>query len=297
MSIFIMKGNEEMKAIYKSIEGERLVLERYRAFLKYWPVPNQQVRVPTSQGETFVIISGPEDAPALILLHGGMMNSAMWMGEVTAFARFFRVYCIDMTGEPGLSAPARPALASDAYARWLDDVLDHLAIGHASMLGISLGGWLALDYAIRRPQRVERVAVLCPGGIGRQKVGIVFATLLSRMFGERGKRRLIERILGRPPADPSPPLKAFIDFVDLIRKHFRPRMVRLPVFPDNALRSLNVPLLAIVGARDVLLDSAQTKRRLEALVNGAQVVYLPEAGHMIAGQTATVLAFMTSGRN
>lgn len=286
-----------MKAIYKSIEGEGLVRERYQAFLKRWPVPNQQVRVPTSQGETFVVISGPENAPALLLLHGGVANSAMWMGEITAFARFFRVYCIDMIGEPGLSAPARPALASDAYAVWLDDVLDHFAVARTSILGISLGGWLALDYAIRRPEKVERVAVLCPGGIGRQKVGIVFATLLSRMFGEWGKRRLMERILGRAPADPPPPLKAFIDFFELIRKHFRPRMVRLPVFPDNALRSLNVPLLAIVGARDVLLDSAQTKRRLEALVSGAQVVYLPEAGHMIARQTERVLEFMTSGRD
>ena len=136
-----------MKAIYKSIEGERSVLERYRAFLKRWPVPNHQVRVPTSQGETFVIISGLEDAPALLLLHGGVMNSAMWMGEVPAFARFFRVYCIDMIGEPGLSAPARPALASNAYAVWLDDVLSHFAVARAAILGISLGGWLALDFA------------------------------------------------------------------------------------------------------------------------------------------------------
>jgi hypothetical protein len=52
----LTKGSKEMKAIYKSIEGERLVLERYRAFLEGWPVPNPQVRVPTSQGETFVII-------------------------------------------------------------------------------------------------------------------------------------------------------------------------------------------------------------------------------------------------
>jgi pimeloyl-ACP methyl ester carboxylesterase len=286
-----------MKAIYKSIEGERQVLDRYRAFLKRWPVPNQQVRVPTSQGETFAVISGPENAPALLLLHGGMMNSAMWMRDVAAFARSFRVYCIDMIGEPGLSAPSRPPLGSDAYAVWLDEVLDHLAVARASMVGISLGGWLALDYAIRRRERVERVAVLCPGGIGRQKVGIVLATLLSRIFGERGKRRLMERILGRPPADPPPLVKIFTDFVQLIQQHFRPRMVRLPVFPDNALRSLNTPLLVIVGARDVLIDSAQTKRRVEAFVSGAQVVYLPEAGHVIAGQTATVLAFMTSGRN
>jgi pimeloyl-ACP methyl ester carboxylesterase len=116
------------------------------------------------------------------------------------------------------------------------------------------------------------------------------------MFGERGKRKLMERILGPAPADPPPPLKAFLDFADLIREHFRPRMVKLPVFPDNALRSLNVPLLAIIGARDVLLDSAQTKRRLEALVKDSQIVYLPEAGHLIAGQTEAELGFMRGGR-
>ncbi|HXJ16106.1 MAG TPA: alpha/beta hydrolase [Candidatus Polarisedimenticolia bacterium] len=296
MSNLIMKGGEETMRIYKSVEGERFVRERYKAFLRRWPVPNQQIVVPTSQGETFVIVSGLDDAPALLLLHGGAANSAMWMGEVTAFAHFFRVYCIDMIGEPGLSAPARPALASDAHAAWLDDVLNHLGVARASILGVSLGGWLALDYAIRRPARVERVAVLCPGGIGRQKVGIVFATLLSRIFGRRGKRWLMERILGRAPVDPPPPVKAFLDFGALIHRHFRPRMVKLH-FSDRALASVRVPLLAIVGARDVLFDSAQTKRRLETLVNGAQVVYLPEAGHMIAGQTARVLEFMSSGRN
>jgi pimeloyl-ACP methyl ester carboxylesterase len=285
-----------MKAIYKSSEGERLIRERYQAFLKYWPVPNEQIHVPARQGSTFAVISGPKDAPPLVLLHGGAANSAMWMGEVAAFARSFRVYCIDMIGEPGLSAPARPSLASDAHAVWLDDVLDHLSIHRASIFGISLGGWLSLDYAIRRPERVERVAVLCPGGIGLQKVGIVFAALLSRMFGGWGRRKLAERILGRAPVNPTPPVKAFMDFVALIHRHFRPRMVKLPVFSDSALRDLRAPVLAIVGGRDVLFDSAQTKRRLEQHAPDAQVVYLPEAGHLIIGQMARVLEFFAGCR-
>jgi pimeloyl-ACP methyl ester carboxylesterase len=285
-----------MKAIYKSPEGRRLVLARYQAFLKYWPVPNEQLHVTTSQGETFVVASGAPDAPALVLLHGGAANCAMWMGEIAAFARSFRVYCIDMVGEPGLSAPVRPSLASDAHAVWLDDVLNHLGVARTSIVGISLGGWLALDYAIRRPARVQRVAVLCPGGIGRQKVGIVFATLLSSLFGKRGKRWLMERILGRTPVDPPPPVKAFVDFMALIHRHFRPRMVKMPVFSDSALANLRMPLLAIVGARDVLLDSAGTKRRLEQHAANAQVVYLPEAGHLIMGQTARVLEFLMDTR-
>ena len=156
-----------MNRVYKSDEGERKVRDRYLAFLKRWPVPNQQIRVATSQGETFVVASGPEGAPSLLLFHNRAGNSAMCMGDVLTFASAFRVYFIDMIGEAGLSAPSRPALGSDAHARWLDEVLDGLAVERACVAGVSLGGWLALDYATRRPKRVKSVAVLCPGGVGR----------------------------------------------------------------------------------------------------------------------------------
>lgn len=282
-----------MKRIYKTAEGERLIRERYLAFLKHWPVPHQQFRVPTSQGETFVIASGTPDAPPLLLLHGGAINSAMWMGDVSAFAARFRVYAVDLIGEPGLSAPSRPALASDAHAVWLEEVLAFLSVDRVSIVGVSLGGWLALDYATRRPSRVERLAVLCPGGIGRQKVGIVFATVLLRCCGAWGRRKLAERILGRPPADLPPAAKAFMAFVNLIHRHFRTRMVKLPVFSNAALSRLKMPVLAIVGARDLLLDSAGTKRRLEGNAAKAEVVYLPEAGHWIPGQTGRVIDFLT----
>jgi pimeloyl-ACP methyl ester carboxylesterase len=218
------------------------------------------------------------------------------MGDVPTFAKRFRVYSIDMIGEAGLSAPSRPPLASDAYAVWLDEVLQGLSVARASIVGVSLGGWLALDYATRRPDRVERLAVLCPGGIGRQKLGIVFATIALRMCGNWGKRKLSERILGRPPADPPPAVRAFIEFVALIHRHFRPRMVRLPVFTDEALHRLEMPVLAIVGGRDVLLDSAQTKRRLESHAPNAEVVYLPEVGHFVRGQTPRIMAFLSDRR-
>src|SRR5579871_4418734 len=284
-----------MKPIYRSEDGERQVRERYQAFLQRWPVAHQQFRLATSQGETFGIASGPEGAPPLLLLHGGAANSAMWMGEIAAFAQKFRVYCVDLIGEPGLTAAARPPLASNAYAAWLDDVLRGLSIARASLLGISLGGWLALDYATRRPERVERLALLCPGGVGRQKVGIVFATIFLKMCGAWGKRKLLELILGRPPADPAPAAKAFIDFVLLIHRHFRTRMVKLPIFSDEALRRLNMPLLAVVGGRDVLLDSAETRCRLERNAPQAEVVYLAGPGHLLPDQTRQILAFLAPG--
>jgi pimeloyl-ACP methyl ester carboxylesterase len=282
-----------MTPIYKTPDGERLVRERYLTFLKYWPVPSQQLRIATSQGETFVVACGNETGPPLFLLHGGAGNSAMWMGDVGVFAGRFRVYAIDMIGEAGLSAPSRPPLNSDAYARWLDDIRESLSLGRVSIAGISLGGWLALDYATRRPDRVARVAVLCPGGVGRQRIGIVFTTFALRACGAWGRRKLAEKILGRLPANASPGVKAFMGFIALIHEHFRPRMVKLPVFQDAALGRLTMPVLAIVGARDVLLDSAGTKSRLESHVANAEVVLLPDAGHVVTGQTGRIVDFLS----
>jgi pimeloyl-ACP methyl ester carboxylesterase len=281
-----------MSHFYKSAEGERLVRERYPTFLKFWPVPSQQLRVPSREGETFMVACGPESAPPLLLLHGSAGNAAMWLGDVAAWAPHFRVYTIDMIGEPGLSAPSRPSLASEAHALWLDDVLRAVSLESASIVGVSLGGWLALDYATRRPQRVDSLVVQCPGGVGRQKLGIVFKTIALRLCGPWGTRKLRKSILGRAPSDAPPALRKFMEFVALIHEHFRPRMVKLPVFSDDALRCLTMPVMAILGGKDPLLDSASTKSRLEKIVAHAEIHYLPEAGHVLRGQTAPILDFL-----
>jgi pimeloyl-ACP methyl ester carboxylesterase len=281
-----------MTSIYKSSDGARLVQERYSKFLSRWPVANQQLRVPTREGETFIVACGDELAPPLLLLHGAAFNSAMWMGDVSPWAAHFRVYAVDVIGEPGFSAPSRPPLASEAHALWLDDVMRALSLTRVSIVGVSLGGWLALDYATRRPERVESLVVLCPGGVAPNKIGILFKVFPLLMLGPWGRRKAREMILGRAPAKVSPAIQHFIDFVTLINERFRPRRVKLPVFSDDALKRLTMPLMAIVGGKDVLFDSAETKRRLERNVAHAEVRYLPEAGHMIPGQTAPILEFL-----
>jgi pimeloyl-ACP methyl ester carboxylesterase len=78
----------------------------------------------------------------------------------------------------------------------------------------------------------------------------------------------------------------------LVFKHFKPRM-SLPVFDDDTLRRLTVPVLAVAGARDKMLDPQQIKRRLEAAVPHAEVHLLPEEGHFLSDQTDTVLGFLS----
>jgi pimeloyl-ACP methyl ester carboxylesterase len=280
-----------MTSIWKSVEGGRAVEARYRAILERWPVPNRQFAVPTREGETFVVACGPEDAPPLVLFHGSASNSFMWMGDVAAWSEHFRVYAIDMIGEPGLSAPSRPTLASGAYAMWLDDVFGALGIARASLVGISLGGWLALDYAARHPERVASIAVLCPGGIGRHKNVLLWAAPLL-LLGPWGIRKVNRIIAGPAPADAPPPNPAIAAFPQLVFRNFRVRTERLPVIRDDALRGLSMPVLAILGGKDAMVDSPGIKRRLEANVPRVEIRWLADAGHFLRGQTAPILDFL-----
>lgn len=287
-----------MTDIFTSEAGARLVRQRYLELLEAWPVPHERLRVETREGDTFVVASGPPDAPAVLLLHGSTTNALMWMGDVATWARDLRVYAVDVIGEPGLSASSRPPLGSDAHAAWLDDVLAGLGRASASIVGASLGGWLAVDYATRRPGRVERLALLAPGGIGRQKWGTVLLVLLLLPFGSWGKRTGLRLYLGRPPeAAPAPGLRRYLDHLLLVQRHFRPRRERLPVFADDALRTLTMPVLVIAGARDAALDSADTRRRLARTAPHAIVRLLPGVGHFPGPQTAPIHDFLRRQAN
>ena len=277
-----------MAAIYRSPGGERLLREANLRLLSHWPVPHEALRLPTCEGETFVVASGNPAYPPLILFHGSGSNVSAWRGDVAAFSERFRIYAVDMIGEPGLSAPCRRPLTSDAHALWLDDVLSGLSVERASLVGISLGGWLALDYAIRRPGRVAKLALLCPAGFGRVKLSfIVRVAIGSALNGGRPGRRTLAAIgaSGVP--------QAYLDYVQLIFTHFVPRRLALPVFTDKELRRLDMPVLMIVGAKDALLDSAVSRRRLTRAAPHAEIVILPEAGHFLIRQTGPILDFLT----
>ncbi|KAA9157592.1 alpha/beta fold hydrolase [Amycolatopsis acidicola] len=274
--------------IYKTEEGRREVLRRYEEILDGWPVPAERKRVPTGEGETFVLVSGPEHAPPLVLLHGSGSNAAMWQADVRAWSEDFRVHAVDLIGEPGLSAPTRLPLGSDGIARWLDEVLDGLGLGKAALVGASLGGWHALDYAIRRPDRVTRLALLCPGGLGKQTYGWVLPSLLLKPFGRWGTLRTLKLVAGVDPREA--PESA--EYVALIFTHFLPRREKLPVFSDAELAKLTMPVRVIVGGRDAMFDSKDTETRARQAIPGVAVTVLPEVAHWIPGQTETLRDFL-----
>ena len=283
-----MTGDIAAGAIYTSEAAAVAVRTRYEEQLAAWPVPAQRHMLDTRAGRTFVLTCGLDDGPPVVLLHGSGGNSAVWADGVELLARDRPVVLVDLLGEPGLSDPVRLDLTTATTADWLAETLDLLGVGSAALVGLSLGGWTATDFASRHPERVERLALLCPAGIGRQTIGRLAPAFFLSLLGARGRRRSAELITGLDAREHG----AVLDEIGRSFRGFRPRTERFPVFDDDRLRRLTMPVLAVVGARDRVFDSAGTARRLTGLTPRARAEVLPAAGHALLGQVPRVAEFL-----
>lgn len=275
------------KPIFKTDAGWKTIITAYEAVLQQWPVPHEALTIPTRHGNTFIVASGDQTAPPLILLHGSSSNSAMWIGDVAEYSKRYRVYAVDVPGEPGKSDAVRPELQSPAYIEWLDDVFTALGLVSANLLGISLGGWLALKYSTARPEKVDKLVLLCPSGVGPAKVSFIFRSILYLSLGKWGVQRMNKILYGKQDI----PQEA-IDFTNLIVSNFNPRIEPIPIFSDAELQKLTMPVIVIVGALDVILHSKKTVARFKEVLPATEIIMLPDVGHVIINVREKIESFL-----
>lgn len=275
-----------MKA-FKSQEGKESVLSFYGTLLENLTVPHDGQTLRTRFGDTFILTAGDAANPPMIMLHGSSMNSAMWIGDINALAGSYRIYAPDIPGEPGKSDEEQLPFDTSDYADWLLDVMDALSLDSAILVGASLGAFIAVKFAVSHPERVAKLILLCPAGIGSQNHAFrdIAMSLLSK--GEAGVDELFTIINGGEPIPP-----AIMGYQKLIAMSFNSRQELIPSFTDDELKRLTMPCKVFAGAKDIMLRSDETRERISRLLPGADVVMLPDKGHSLSGLADDMADFL-----
>ncbi len=276
--------------VFKSEAGRERILAVFRSQIGRIPVPVRERTLATSFGETYLLEAGREEDPPVFLFHGSCSNSAMWIGDIAALSGSRHVLCVDILGEAGNSAPNRPDLASDVYARWVGEILDALEMPSADFIGNSLGGWLALQFATRHPERVSRLVLLAPSGIVPIRLSFIVRSIYHASRGRKGIETLSRLIYGE---DDIP--REAVETSWLIMENYNPILGALPVYTDAQLGRLSMPVLYIAGEDDVTVDTRKAAERLKRLVPQTFAVRLPNNGHVVIGTMDRVVPFLTAG--
>jgi pimeloyl-ACP methyl ester carboxylesterase len=117
------------------------------------------------------------DGPPLLLIHGIGDSSSTWLSVMPALARSHLVIAPDLLGH-GESDKPRADYSVAAYANGMRDLLGVLGVDRVSLVGHSLGGGVAMQFAYQFPEHTERLVLVGSGGVGRQVTPVLRAVSL-----------------------------------------------------------------------------------------------------------------------
>lgn len=242
-------------------------------------------------GRTHYEMTGPDDGPTLILVHGTTTPGMAWDKNVAALASAgFRVVRYDLYGR-GLSDRIDADYGLDLYVAQLEGLVAHLApAGPVHLAGFSLGGMIVTAFTSRHPDRVGRVALFAPAGVGtdlpltaRLAKAPVLGEYLTRVVGTRELRPS-----GRDVAHPERHPELDDAYLRTIRFEGSRRAVLETVrnVPFNDYEKgfryfgdLRKPVLLIWGRQDAVVPFASSARVRE-LVRPTSFLIVEDAGHM-----------------
>ncbi len=224
----------------------------------------------------------------LVLIHAGIADSRMWDDQFTDFAEHYRVIRYDIRGFGKSAMPAGPSSTS----RDLYGLLTALGIARAYVVGLSIGGGIAIDFTLRYPEMVSALVLVASGLGGTQpsaEMRRADATVDAAL--ERGgidaaveaENRLWVDGPKRTPDQVDPTVRARVSEmngalyrlpeVDAPRERLDPPAI-------GRLGEIHVPTLILVGDGDVP-DVIETANLLEQGIAGARKVVFPGVAHMV----------------
>jgi pimeloyl-ACP methyl ester carboxylesterase len=236
--------------------------------------------------------------PVLLMIHGMAGTCDNWQAVIEPLAQRHTVIAPDLPGH-GESAPGAGDYSLGALAAVLRDLL--VALGHerATLVGHSLGGGIAMQFAYQFPELAERLVLVCSGGLGPEVNPVLRAAALpganlfiaatagpGRMAGSALARGLASIGL-RPSADVAEVARGYASLTDSGRRSAFLSTLRSVVGTegqrveagDRLYLTDGVPVLIIWGRRDRIIPVAHGERAHRTIA-GSRLEIFDTAGHM-----------------
>jgi pimeloyl-ACP methyl ester carboxylesterase len=226
---------------------------------------------------------------ALIMIHGGLLDRRMWDDQFDVFAKQFRVIRYDVRNH-GLSKSD-----ADEYYNYKDlhNLLEKMNIQKANIMGLSLGGKIAIDFALEFPEKVTALILVAPGLSGyefKSEKVVENSKKLQEAWSKGDLDLAIEFFQRswtdgphRKPSQIAPSVREKVKAMALnSAKNWNSEAILLQLNPPaiERINEIRLPTLAVAGSLDMpgILEIVD---KIENNIPGAQKVIIPGVAHMV----------------
>lgn len=236
-----------MTTLYKSPEGEAKVLSLYDKAVAKLGLEFDKTTVDTRFGDTHIIITGPKEAPPLVILQGGNTVSPVTLSWFLPLTNEYRVYAPDTIGHPGKSSQNRVSPADDSFGKWVVDILDCLSIERAAFIGPSYGAGIILRTAAFAPERISKAVLFVPSGIAtgsitRMIFKIFIPMLMYQLFPT--DKRLLKAVSPMFSGDGD---EIAVEVTGAVYLHYKLETEMPRLTSEEELKNYTAPTLVLAG--------------------------------------------------
>ncbi|MGN6781221.1 MAG: alpha/beta fold hydrolase [Marmoricola sp.] len=238
------------------------------------------------------------EGPALLLLHGLACDHTTWDPVIRQLARDHTVIAPDLLGH-GRSDKPRADYSVGGFANGMRDLLTVLGIDKVTVVGHSLGGGVAMQFAYQFPERTERLILVAPGGLGPDVTPLIRAVTVpgadqvlaaATLPGIRHLGTAALRRLSRSGLPGTRDLGEIADIYDSFKDPHARAAIRhvvravvdlkgqIVTMVDRAYLTQAMPLLVVWGADDLVIPATHADT-VARVAPGAVIELVPNAGH------------------
>ncbi len=268
-------------SVFKTPENRKMFHEAYQHLMETWSEPYEDRWIETSFGKTHVVVSGPTNGEPLVLLPGAQATSAMWGPMIPILTKNHRVFCLDLIDQVGLSEPVKVLSNQEESNTWLEETLNGLGLNKVSIIGNSLGSFIASMFASTHPERVNKIVFTAPAAVisGVRLayiINIIFSSLVTSISI---KKRFLHKNSAGLVSEKSKLFQLHLKAMtgSKIISKIQPRSLTV-----DELSSIKSPALFILGDKDITSDKKAERvvHDLSKLKLKFQFEILKDAGHL-----------------
>jgi pimeloyl-ACP methyl ester carboxylesterase len=240
--------------------------------------------------------SAGEKGSTVILLHGVGCSVEYWEGNIAALAREHRVFAVDIVGFGRTDKP-EVVYTFQLGADFVLDFMNAMGIDRASLVGNSMGGAISMTVAAQAPERVKKVVLVGPVGLGRglsPVMRLMTLPMIGEVLTKPGRQGVVQQ-MQLCLYDPSQASDDFIDrvaaigilpgnqrsFLSALRSGVNIIGVKKGVLADFSarLKKIKTPILVIWGRQDAVLPVSEGEAAVESMAN-VRFHLMDRAGHL-----------------
>ncbi|MCG7410859.1 alpha/beta hydrolase [Paenibacillus sp. ACRRX] len=272
---------------FTSKAGEAEFKNAYNEAMALIPKPNETKDIQIQYGTVRVYYFTEEnnrDKEPIVLLPGRSASTPMWEPNLEGLMKERPIYAIDLLGEPGMSIQTAAIDNRQVQAEWLNQVLEELNLVRAHIVGVSIGGWIAINLARYYPERIASISLLDPvfvfAPISLKMIVLSIPASVS-VIPRAIREKMLSYISGGAKADESEPIAKLIE---LAMRNYK---LKLPA-PDRIsvedLKKVDLPILALMAENSIMHNSKKAVQNGKKYVKDIDIESWPNASHAITGE-------------